>query len=125
MKTSDLIGLPLDWAVATCLGYTNLRRNPHQFDNALLMDPHRVAYGPAFLAELMFSKDWAQGGPIIEREKITLIPMARHWEAHAPDGTDAGIPLYIDQGPTPLIAAMRCFVASKLGDEVEIPKELM
>lgn len=28
------------------------------------------------------------------------------------------------QGPTPLIAAMRCYVASKLGDEVEIPEEL-
>ena len=28
-------------------------------------------------------------------------------------------------GPTPLIAAMRCFVASKLGDEVDIPKELL
>ena len=27
-------------------------------------------------------------------------------------------------GPTPLIAAMRCYVASKLGDEVEVPEEL-
>jgi hypothetical protein len=26
--------------------------------------------------------------------------------------------------PTPLIAAMRCYVASKLGDTVEIPEEL-
>lgn len=26
-------------------------------------------------------------------------------------------------GPTPLIAAMRCYVASKLGEEVEIPDE--
>jgi hypothetical protein len=28
-------------------------------------------------------------------------------------------------GPTPLIAAMRCYVASKLGDEVDVPEELM
>jgi hypothetical protein len=28
-------------------------------------------------------------------------------------------------GPTPLIAAMRCYVASKLGDEVEVPEELL
>jgi len=27
-------------------------------------------------------------------------------------------------GPTPLIAAMRCFVASKLGEEVDVPQEL-
>jgi hypothetical protein len=34
--------------------------------------------------------------------------------------------MYISEseGPTPLIAAMRCYVASKLGDEVEIPSEL-
>jgi hypothetical protein len=30
----------------------------------------------------------------------------------------------MQHGPTPLIAAMRCYVASKLGDEVEVPKEL-
>jgi hypothetical protein len=38
--------------------------------------------------------------------------------------TDLDMPLYQEHGPTPLIAAMRCFVASKLGDEIEIPKEL-
>ena len=27
-------------------------------------------------------------------------------------------------GPTPLIAAMRCYVSGKLGDEVDIPEEL-
>ena len=30
----------------------------------------------------------------------------------------------MQNGPTPLIAAMRCYVASKLGDEVEVPVEL-
>jgi hypothetical protein len=28
-------------------------------------------------------------------------------------------------GPTLLIAAMRCFVASKLGDTIDIPEELL
>ena len=28
------------------------------------------------------------------------------------------------KGPTPLVAAMRCYVASRLGDEVEISEEL-
>jgi hypothetical protein len=27
-------------------------------------------------------------------------------------------------GPTPLIAAMRCYVASKMGDEIELPEEV-
>jgi hypothetical protein len=29
---------------------------------------------------------------------------------------------YEHDGQTPLIAAMRCYVASKLGDEIEIPE---
>jgi hypothetical protein len=29
-----------------------------------------------------------------------------------------------EEGPTPLIAAMRCYVASKLGDYIDIPEEL-
>jgi hypothetical protein len=60
------------------------------------------------------STDWAQGGPIIEREMITV-----EWT-----GEDWRTCIWCDEkflGPTPLIAAMRAYVASKLGDEVEIP----
>jgi hypothetical protein len=46
------------------------------------------------------------------------------WKASIEGGTDAGIDLYVEYGPTPLIAAMRCYVASKLGDEIDLPKEL-
>lgn len=70
-----------------------------------------------------YSTNWAQGGPIIERERLLIQPeigkegCGNAWSAIAITGFE----MY---GPTPLIAAMRCFVASKLGDEVEIPKEL-
>jgi len=100
MKTSELTGLALDWAVAKCEGYR------------LDLVPEG-SYAP--------STDWSQGGPIIEREKITL----RIWD------DEDYVHAYIDtgkewfEGPTPLIAAMRCYVASKLGDEVEIPQELI
>lgn len=67
---------------------------------------------------LKFSSDWAKGGPIIEREGIFVGPHGHH-----PNGIAwKGKARY--NGPTPLIAAMRCYVASKLGDEVEIPEEL-
>jgi hypothetical protein len=78
------------------------------------------------------STDWSQGGPIIEREGIGLIQY-REGEVDPEDvGTwcasyvpDAfGLEGISFHGPTPLIAAMRCFVASKLGDEVEVPDEL-
>jgi len=67
------------------------------------------------------STDWAQGGPIIKREKIGTLREARNvWSA----STKWDDPAKVFYGKTKLIAAMRCYVASKLGDEVEIPEEL-
>lgn len=64
-----------------------------------------------------FSTSWAWGGPIIEGEGIALYLYGdSEWNAHV-GGRES-------VGPTPLIAAMRCYVASKLGDEVEVPEEL-
>jgi hypothetical protein len=72
-----------------------------------------------------YSTDWSKAGPIIEREELTLshshydhvfYGRTRPWCAEKKG--------FMQYGPTPLIAAMRCFVASKLGDEVAIPKEL-
>lgn len=66
---------------------------------------------------------WAQGGPIIEREEIAV---ATHdedgWQAYYDKkGTNDDV----HTGPTPLIAAMRCYCMSKLGDTVDIPEELL
>ena len=106
-KTSELKGAALDWAVAKCEGY---------FDIGMASVHDGVAdvfYFDAWTP----STDWSQAGPIIERERITAIAM--------PNGTWAtSTPLHTLHHPTPLIAAMRCYVASKLGDEVEIPEEL-
>ena len=104
MKTAELTGAALDWAVSKAIG----------------------EYKPVAVPQ--YSTNWAQGGPIIEREEISTakleetLPdaMAPHpacWSGHI-DGA------FVRYGPTPLIAAMRCYVASKLGDEVEIPTEL-
>ena len=67
---------------------------------------------------LDYSSDWAHGGPILEREGISIYRMTSDWSAaYNPSGTP-------QDGPTPLIAAMRCFCRSKLGDVVDIPEEL-
>lgn len=117
MKTSELTGAALDWAVAKCEGAESLRENPHRFDRRLVC---RLAGRNAFLQDLRFSTDWTQGGPIIEREVICLLPHANGgWVA-----TVHGVAMPHKTGETPLIAAMRCYVASKLGDEVDIPEEL-
>jgi len=76
------------------------------------------------------STDWQHGGPIIEREQIAVVSpdisnmgRVRHvkgWHASIPWTIDGENSFASEFGPTPLIAAMRCFVASKFGDEVEL-----
>ena len=81
------------------------------------------------------STDWVQGGPIIDRERIGVLPPVvrrigaeRHafsvdyWRAMSQRDEDEQATH--GRGSTPLIAAMRCYVASTLGDEVEVPEEL-
>ena len=67
------------------------------------------------------STDWSQGGPIIKRELIDLQPTASGevWTAKIWDFAK-GDPAVEQRGPDPLIAAMRCFVSSKFGEEVEV-----
>lgn len=103
MKTSELTGAALDWAVAKCEG---VRINP------------LTREGQRFLRLHSYSTNWAQGGPIIKREKIAgyFSQDASVWVADCEE--------YRSTGQTPLIAAMRCYVVNKLGDEVEIPEEL-
>ena len=114
MKTSELTGAALDWAVAKCES-----TSAHPIHTSIWRYEHFKQ------GQHNYSTNWAQGGPIIEREKIGTTPTSMapgfEWEAHCiPDeGVD-----YYGYGPTPLIAAMRCYVASKLGDEVNVPEEL-
>jgi hypothetical protein len=115
MKTSELIGPALDWAVAKCEGAYISKESDEPFWL------EGIVAAPCFLDKYQPSTDWEQGGPIIEREKIKVDPRKGNWEATIWNEPQIRNPSY---GPTPLIAAMRCFVASKLGDEVEIPEEL-
>jgi len=107
--TKDLIGPALDWAVAKCEGW--------EYDDPETPSRDDRNYKPSI--------NWSQGGPIIEREVIVLThPKWDCWTA-SKQGTKAfDLPLYSEDGPTPLVAAMRCFVASRLGDTVEVPEEL-
>lgn len=114
IKTSELTGAALDWAVAKC-------EEPSGRDNAASwQQDFKIGFGTRY------SSNWSQGGPIIEREVGTLwstnangwVCKAKYDYANEKEGPTAC-------GPTPLIAAMRCYVASKLGDEVEIPEELL
>ena len=114
-KTAELTGTALDWAVAKCEGYVEegVYGEPKIIDGCLHLHYCDVVLSSDFKPTM----DWSDGGPIIEREKITISDALDEWVA----GSKGRLTYF---GPTPLIAAMRCFCASKLGDTVEIPKEL-
>jgi len=126
MKTSELTGAALDWAVAKCEGGVGLWYDAVATWWTTINGKDR-ALSKGWAQSFTPSTDWSQGGPIIEREKISLRP--DYWD-------NGGCRAFIDRGgsakntigsmhaPTPLIAAMRCYVASKLGDEVDVPEEL-
>jgi hypothetical protein len=121
MKTNELTRAALDWAVAKITNpeWTDEDRWYNTIGYVDTGDIDDEPYAP--------STDWAQGGPIIEREKMDIACWDAHsmpWKASIDGDTDAGIALYVEYGPTPLIAAMRCYVASKLGDDINIPEEL-
>ncbi len=119
MKTSELIGPALDWAVAVCSGHKPPLLRILRGKAALpdLDDPMVCDY-------LEYSIDPAQAWPIIEREKIDIM-----WEPNGKPvvrGSTWLNGVFVESyGPTPLIAAMRCYVASKLGDVVDVPEELV
>lgn len=103
MKTSELTGAALDWAVAQCEGVQWATWNLNGWSN-----------------------DWSMGGEIIEREGIGIWKYQWNeqgepevgWYAEDKNGD------HVRTGATPLVAAMRCYVASKLGDEVQLPEGL-
>jgi hypothetical protein len=67
------------------------------------------------------STDWSQGGPIIEREQMAVFHLGSEWLAEYPTLSYGGVLKAPSmRGDTPLIAAMRAYVASKFGDEVEL-----
>lgn len=112
INVSSLTGAALEWAVASALGLTDVQISP--FNNKFVTVPCEE-----FRRSIHYSEHWGEGGPIVEREKITLHPDqmdSKLWVGN--------VNCKVYAGPTPLVAAMRCFVASKLGDEVEIPEEL-
>ena len=128
MKTNELSGIALDYAVVLALG--------GEYDTYDSVATHWVklngesrALSRGWAQSFTPSTNWAQAGEIIETEKLSL----RHYKEHNEEwfsekqhfGRHHKAGRSYGEGTTPLIAAMRCYVSSKLGDEVEIPKELL
>jgi hypothetical protein len=120
IKTHELTGPALDWAAAMAEGFKPYYSPCRQINGEVVVTlMYNDGSGCMRLPQgFKPSSDWTKGGPIIHRELRTLEGGGDDWFARSRLG-------FIGQGPTPLIAAMRCFVVTKLGDEVEIPEEIM
>lgn len=136
IKTSELIGPALDWAVAKCEGL-DPNTDP-EVRKQYVGYPGFAEYNGFGYAIKNYSTDWAQGGPIIDREITKLFKnvggtytaqIKREIPIRPEDRRSSLASHYIDwcnvAGPTLLIAAMRCYCCAKLGDEVEVPDELV
>ena len=158
IKTAELQGAALDWAVAkaqgleeilvfgrtrpTDRGWIEVRFNPEPKARTARFDP---------------SVNWSLGGPLLDVANITLIrandeygvdsrgfttceripqwfaecdPCVGHDVCTSYEWEHMDPTFMIDEedgfyGPTPLVAICRCFVASKLGEEVDVPEELL
>jgi hypothetical protein len=69
LKTSELQGAVLDWAVAKCEGKTKLYQI-RRGDSRVIDTDHPEYFEQYKRQHDEYSTDWAQGGPIIERERI-------------------------------------------------------
>ena len=118
VKVAELIGPALDWAVAKCEGQALLDPNNNEWEYCwnLLGDNSGDYYSP--------STNWEQGGPLIDLAKIDTFNQNNGFAGAIEMATRTNPHPRPYFGPTPLVAAMRCYVASKLSDTVNIPDEL-
>ncbi|QNT38657.1 phage protein NinX family protein [Pseudomonas asiatica] len=120
VRVSNLIGAALDWAVAIAEEMyvhipTGLKHEYWYKDGRCVTS--RTSWEP--------STCWGQGGPLFDKHLGSA-----HHNPHLEDGccrysagpAGAGMWLY---GPTALIAFCRTLVLTKLGDTVQVPKELL
>lgn len=134
MKTAELTGHHLDLAVAMSQGWnlytTDSVEQGQWYHTNQAIAPHGHEHNRIHVDEFRPSIDWRQGWLIIEREDISIVRLN---DLYFPKGNEDGVSWeehYVaytgaikSYGPAPLIAAMRCYVESKLGKEIELPKE--
>lgn len=135
VKTAELFGPALDWAVAKVEGITY---DAHYL-RMTLFNPEGTEYKS--ISNFRPSADWGHGGPLIQKYGVLLSPPRSMM--HVNGGPNAGWQevgrwgstifgknrkyrrACFDHETEPLVAAMRAIVQFELGDTIEIPAELL
>lgn len=122
IKTAELEGHQLNYAVAIAEGYQT-KGVVYTWNGQAKFRIYKSSVPCEYEEKIFnFAYDWSQGGEIIEREKIGIgySSDANTWGASKTNidkwawGSDEN----------PLVAAMRCYVASVFGDTVDIPESV-
>jgi len=130
MKTADLIGPALDWAVAQVEGVENGMIRPAIINEAnkptLLLNKAEWLTSGVSAKVWAPSTDWSQGGPLIHKYGCDLncIASANCWESNCWDDDLPTPDLHLMEAETPLIAACRAIVRAKVGRTVQVPDDI-
>lgn len=126
VKTADLSGEALGWAVGKAEGL-DLHLEPPGYNGV----PWRVFArhrGDVTEQSKRYNpwEDWALGGPLVETREITIQPSAWDWQRKCVlwRGQQEDENRFFEH-VTPLVAAMRAVAHARLGNTVNVPKELM
>lgn len=107
IKVSEATGHILDWLVAQA----------EEHDVRILNGDYvvfRNVKGPIAWRWFHPTTNWSQAGEIIERTRMVF-----DFDEDRQMFSAAYGDVHVGSGPTHLVAAMRCYVASKFGDELE------
>lgn len=119
IKTRDLSGIALDWALAKARQYPDVKVfMPHRPTDRGWIEVRFNREPKAACARYDPSRNWEQAGPLMEEYELDVHQVQRDiplWQAEAQTGPRARVSC---MGPTPLIAICRCVVKLHLGDEV-------
>lgn len=108
VKTCDLKGIELDFVVAQLEGIdVNEECEMEDEEDSCVL----WTWSP--------SSNWYQAGLIIERENIAITSNSFPWFVTEMGWWGHKENIHTN-GPTPQVAAMRCYVQSKLGKEVDM-----
>ncbi|KWS07481.1 hypothetical protein AL064_18890 [Pseudomonas syringae pv. syringae] len=118
VKTADLVGAALDWAVAKADG-----RDPKVYFTGI--HEHTFVYiGDCGTCKFNPTVSWIWLGALIKRYRIEVRPLyIGDWEAQVMADDEPATPEA--EGSSPELAICRAIVEEKLGETVSVPKELL
>ena len=125
VKTRDLSSEALAWAVAKAEGLA-VHLEPPQYGNPWRVFVRCDGEVTTRLERYNPQDDWSMGGLLIEKYAAMVRGFPNQMYATlAIARVRINGALAWRSGQTPLVALSRAIVASKLGDTVQVPKELM